>query len=182
MEIRQRLPGGVLLLQPEGREDPRGRMTVLSPEEIRKAVPGFEMKEQRIYTMPETGTFFGIHYQADPYPQAKLISVLRGKGLDYAVDLREGSDTFGQWTVLELNGEEGLAVYIPAGFGHAFLSLVPDTVQFFAADERFVKGYAGSISWKDPDIGLKLPLENLILSEKDRQAPFLRDLNRNRKD
>ena len=176
MKIRQRLLDGVLLLEPEGREDVRGRMTVLSPEEIRKAVPGFEMKEQRIYTMPETGTFFGIHYQADPYPQAKLISVLRGKGLDYAVDLREGSDTFGQWTVLELNGKEGLAVYIPAGFGHAFLSLVPDTVQFFAADEHFVKGYAGSISWKDPEIGLELPCDDPVLSEKDRTAPFLKDL------
>ena len=92
------------------------------------------------------------------------------------VDLREGSATFGRWETVELDAARPAAVYIPAGFGHGFLSLEPDTVQLFGADRLFVPGCAKSISWKDPEIGLALPCDNPVLSEKDRNAPFLKDL------
>ena len=128
--------------------------------------------------MPERHTFFGIHFQKEPYPQAKLISVLQGKGLDYVVDLRKGSATCAQWQALELDAADPVFVYIPSGFGHAFLSLKENTIQYFAADREFVRGYAGSISWKDPEIALELPCEDPVLSDKDRLAPFLKAIGK----
>lgn len=176
MKVIERLFGDACILEPESRHDCRGSMAVLSPEAAEEAVPGFVIREQRIYTMPEMNTFFGIHFQELPYPQAKLIAVLHGSGLDYVIDLRRESDTYRQWKAVELSAEKPLAVYIPAGFGHAFLSLEKDTVQFFAADQHFIKEYSKQINYLDPDIGLKLPCEDPVLSDADRHAPFLREL------
>ena len=173
MKIRQRLFDEVLVLEPAARTDICGSMTDLSPDQIREAVPQADWKVQRIYTMPERCTFFGIHYQKDPYPQAKLISVLQGKGLDYVVDLKKNSATYARWQVLDLDAAAPAFVYIPSGFGHAFLSLVENTVQYFAADRVFVRGYASAINYLDPSIRLELPCSNPILSDKDRNAPCL---------
>ena len=173
MKIRQRLFDEVLVLEPAVRTGICGSMTDLSPDQIREAVPQADWKVQRIYTMPERHTFFGIHFQKEPYPQAKLISVLQGKGLDYVVDLRKGSATCAQWQALELDAADPVFVYIPSGFGHAFLSLEENTIQYFAADREFVRGYAAAVSFRDPTIRLDLPGTDLILSENDRLAPFL---------
>lgn len=175
MEIIQRLFDEVLVLEPPVRADVRGTMTDFSPELIRTAIPEKIWIVQRIYTMPERHTFFGIHFQKDPYPQAKLISVLQGKGLDYVVDLRPGSETFAQWQSVELDSAQPALVYIPAGFGHAFLSLVPDTIQYFAADRIFMLGFSACVSFRDPTIRLELPCTDPILSENDRLATFLDD-------
>ena len=123
MKITKRLFDEVLVLEPPVRADRRGTMADFSPEMIRTVLPDKEWILQRIYTMPERHTFFGIHFQKDPYPQAKLISVLQGKGLDYVVDLRPGAETFAQWQSVELDSAQPVLVYIPSGFGHAFLSL-----------------------------------------------------------
>ena len=173
MKITKRLFDEVLVLEPPVRADRRGTMADFSPEMIRTVLPDKEWILQRIYTMPERHTFFGIHFQKDPYPQAKLISVLQGKGLDYVVDLRPGSETFAQWQSVELDSAQPVLVYIPSGFGHAFLSLTENTVQYFAADRAFVRGYAADVSFRDPTIRLDLPGTDLILSENDRLAPFL---------
>ena len=82
MKVIERLIGDACVLELESRHDCRGSMKMLSPEETGDALPGFVIREQRIYTMPEANTFFGIHFQELPYPQAKLVAVLHGKGLD----------------------------------------------------------------------------------------------------
>ncbi len=176
MKIRQCLFDEVLVLEPAVRTDGCGRMTDLSPDQLRGIVPQADWKVQRIYTMPARHTFFGIHYQKEPYPQAKLISVLQGKGLDYVVDLRKDSMTYAQWQVVELDAADPALVYIPSGFGHAFLSLEENTIQYFAADREFVRGYAAAISYRDPVIRLELPCENPVLSDKDLNAPSLSQL------
>ncbi len=178
MKIRQRLFDKVLVLEPAVRTDICGSMTDLSPDQLREAIPAADWKVQRIYTMPESHTFFGIHYQKEPYPQAKLISVLQGKALDYIVDLRKDSATYAQWQMVKLDAADPVFVYIPSGFGHAFLSLEENTIQYFAADREFVRRYAGSINWKDPEIGLELPCEDPVLSDKDRLAPFLKEIGK----
>ncbi len=176
MKVTERFFGDACVLELKTRQDCRGSMKVLSPAETGEAVPGFVIREQRIYTMPEIHTFFGIHFQEVQYPQAKLVTVLHGRGLDYVIDLRKESDTYKQWKTVELNAEEPLSVYIPAGFGHAFLSLEKDTVQFFAADQRFEKGFSKQINYRDPDIRLILPCDDVVISEEDRHAPLLREL------
>ena len=177
MKIQRRLFDQVLVLEAEERTDCRGSMAAFSPADINQMIPGLIIREQRVYTMPEAHTFFGIHYQGAPFPQAKIISVVHGSGLDYVVDLRKGSRTRGKWKCLELKADLPCAVFIPAGFGHAFLSAEKDTVQLFAADKPFVKGCSGSIHYKDPDICLRLPCEDIVLSEQDQHAPYLRDVS-----
>ena len=154
-----------------GREDDRGTMQVIFCQE--NILSEFSIHEQRVYQMPKAGTFFGIHYQELTNPQAKLITVIQGAGVDYVVDLRPESPTFRQWKAVELDEETKKAVYIPAGFGHAFLSTRDNTIQLFAVDHPFVKAAARRIHYFDPTIGLQLPTDKLILSEDDRTAPFL---------
>lgn len=114
----------VKLLELSHREDSRGVMRITYNEkDLFELGISFKMKEYRVYTMPMSGTFFGIHYQESDFPQAKIVSVIQGKGLDYIVDLRPDSKSYKQWKVIELSADNARAVYIPEGYGHAFLSL-----------------------------------------------------------
>lgn len=174
MRILDSFFDNVYVLEPLTKTDNRGTMIAsFNKDDIRKLNIDFEIKEQRIYKMPKAGTFFGIHYQDMTHPQAKLVSVIRGKGLDYIVDLRKDSVTYKEWRMVELNDKEPKAIYIPAGYGHAFLSVKDNTIQMFAVNEYFIDGCARQINYKDPEIGLKLPINSVILSEYDKNAPFL---------
>ncbi len=174
MRILDRFFDNVLVLEPLEKVDNRGTMVVeFSEDEIRKLNLDFEIKEQRIYKLPKAGTFFGIHYQEMTHPQAKLVSVIQGKGLDYIVDLRKDSATYKKWRMVELNEEEPKVIYIPAGYGHAFLSMKDNTIQMFIVNESFIHGCARQINYNDSEIGLKLPIHNIILSDYDKNAPFL---------
>ena len=174
MRILESIFDNVLVLEPSEKIDNRGTMIVsFNMEEIRKLNIDFKIKEQRIYKMPKAGTFFGIHYQEMTHPQAKLVSIFQGKGLDYIVDLRKDSLTYKEWKMIELNEDEPKVIYIPAGYGHAFLSMKDNTVQMFAVNEYFIDGYAKQINYTDSEIGLKLPINKVILSDYDKNAPFL---------
>ena len=174
MRISEKLFDNVYVLELLEKNDNRGTMNVsFSGDELRKYNIDFEIKEQRIYKMSKAGTFFGIHYQELTRPQAKLVSVILGKGLDYIVDLRKDSATYKKWEMVELNEEEPKVIYIPAGYGHAFLSMKDNTVQMFAVNEYFIDGCARQINYKDSEIGLKLPVSDVILSDYDKNAPFL---------
>lgn len=174
MRVLERFFDNVLVLDLSDKADNRGtRVVDFNKDEIKKINIDFEIKEQRIYKMPRAGAFYGIHYQEMAYPQAKLISVIQGKGLDYIVDLRKNSSTYKQWKMVELNAEEPKAIYIPAGYGHAFLSMLDNTIQMFAVNEYFMDGYAKQINYRDAEIGLKLPINDIIVSDYDENAPFL---------
>ena len=176
MNITDRLFDVVLVIESKIKNDNRGTMTVcFCEDEIKKIIENFCIKEQRVYTMPEKGTFFGIHYQDQTYPQAKLVTVIQGSGLDYIVDLRKNSETYKQWKKVELSGDSSKLVYIPQGFGHAFLSTEDNTIQLFATDEYFVDGYAKQINYKDSCIKLELPFENIILADYDKNAGFMEE-------
>lgn len=177
MRILESFFDSVLVLELSEKVDNRGtKMVSFNKDEIRKLNIDFEIKEQRIYKMPKAGTFFGIHYQEMTHPQAKLISVIQGKGLDYIVDLRKDSLTYKEWKMVELNEEEPKVIYIPAGYGHAFLSMKDNTIQVFAVNEYFIDGCTKRINYNDPEIGLKLPVNNVVLSDCDKHAPFLSEL------
>ena len=121
----------------------------------------------RVYEMPHTGTFFGIHYHEDVQ---KTISVIRGSGADFVIDLRPGSPTYLKWEMNILSAENGSVIYIPQGFGHAFISLEDDTVQLFGCDcERPSK----RSNYRDSKIGLELPVSVVDISDEDDSAPFL---------
>ena len=131
---------------------------------------GFNITEQRIYKIPHKHTFFGIHYQKPEGARGKIISVVQGKAMDYIVDLRPDSKTYKQYKSFELNENTPLLVFIPAGFGHGFLTLEDNTIQAFAIDADFEKDSSGIVNYKDPEIGLKLPVEDIIISDYDKNA------------
>ena len=121
------------------------------------------------------GVLRGLHFQKK-YPQAKLVRVIRGEVYDVAVDLRKGSATYGQWVGALLSGENKKQFLIPRGFAHGFVVL-SDTAEFtYKCDELYHPEDEGGIAWDDPDIGIDWPeVGELILSEKDKKNPRLRD-------
>lgn len=170
MKIIEKIFDSVLLLQPDGRADSRGTMQVFFRKSTTELPDVFNITEQRIYKIPHKHTFFGIHYQKSPAARGKLISVVQGKALDYIVDLRPDSKTYKQYKSFELNADRPLLVFIPAGFGHGFLTLEDNTIQAFAVDADFEIDSSGIVNYKDPTIGLKLPVDDIIISDYDKNA------------
>ncbi len=121
------------------------------------------------------GVLRGFHYQDMTAPQSKLVRCTVGQILDVAVDLRLGSPTFGRCVSARLSAENMQQLLVPAGFGHAFLTLTDVAEVQYKCTEFYVRQAEGNIHWNDPDIGFSWPIEQPILSDRDRLAPFLRD-------
>ena len=125
----------------------------------------------------EVGTLRGLHFQAPPYAQAKLVQCSRGAIFDVAVDIRSGSPTYGQWEAYELTAENGHQLYIPVGFVHGFVTLEPDSEIVYKCSDYYAPEVEGAVLWNDPDIGINWPTEAApVLSDKDAAAPLLSDL------
>ena len=120
------------------------------------------------------GVLRGLHFQNNPYAQAKLIRCVRGKIWDVAVDLRKSSSTYKQWFGIELTAENHKMLLIPRGFAHGFITLKRLEVQY-KVDNFYNKMSDRSIKYSDPQIAIDWPLIQPILSEKDTQAPLLKD-------
>lgn len=123
----------------------------------------------------QAGTIRGIHFQNNPRPQAKLVRVLRGAVMDYIVDLRRDSPAFKQWICQEISANNRKQLYIPNGYGHAYVTLEPETVVHYKFDTYYDREFVRAIRWNDPDIGIDWGVQNPILSQSDGKAPFLRD-------
>ncbi|QDL91217.1 dTDP-4-dehydrorhamnose 3,5-epimerase [Paroceanicella profunda] len=126
----------------------------------------------------DAGVLRGLHYQAPPAAQAKLVRVLRGAVLDVVVDIRRGSPTFGQHVKVELSAANWAQIYVPEGFAHGLLSLEPDTEVLYKVSAHYAPAQDAGIAWDDPALGIDWgwPAERLILSEKDRHHPRLADI------
>ena len=123
------------------------------------------------------GVLRGLHYQLPPYTQAKLVRVVKGRVLDVAVDIRKGSPTFGKHVAVELSEENKLQFFLPKGFAHGFAVLSEEAVFQYKCDEYYAPDHEGAIRYDDPELGIdwKLPVEDIILSEKDKKHPRLQD-------
>lgn len=127
------------------------------------------------FSVSSRGVLRGIHYQLPPHAQGKLVWVTRGTVFDVCVDLRRSSPTFGKWLGRELTGARHEMLYIPPGFGHAFVVL-EDTAEFFyKCTAEYAPASERGIRWDDPELGIAWPRGDVIVSEKDRQLPFLAD-------
>lgn len=125
------------------------------------------------------GVLRGLHFQKK-HSQGKLVRVTKGEVFDVAVDLRTGSPTYGQWEAVVLSEENKKQFYIPEGFAHGFLVLSDEAVFNYKCTDFYSPEYDGGVMWNDPDINIKWPLEgieNIILSEKDKKHPNLKDLD-----
>lgn len=123
----------------------------------------------------EKGTLRGIHFQKSPMAQTKLISCTRGEILDVAVDLRRDSETYLKWVAVKLTAENKKMLYIPKGFGHGFVTLTEDVEVLYKVDNYYSKEHDRSIRFDDNEIGVKWDITEPILSEKDKNAPLLKD-------
>jgi dTDP-4-dehydrorhamnose 3,5-epimerase len=125
------------------------------------------------------GTIRGIHFQRPPHAQAKLVRCVRGRIVDYAIDLREGSPTYGQVAFAELSSENGRQLYVPIGYGHAFVTLEPESEVAYKVSDLYSASCDGGVIWNDPDLGIDWPLppSGPILSDKDKILPRLADFD-----
>lgn len=123
------------------------------------------------------GTVRGLHYQAPPHAQGKLVRVLRGAIVDIAVDVRIGSPSYGRWVAERLSAEDGGQLWVPRGFLHGFVTLEPDTDVLYKVDNYYDRESEGSVRFDDPELGIDWGIdgEKAILSEKDAAAPSFRD-------
>lgn len=127
----------------------------------------------------QVGTVRGLHFQAPPHSQAKLVRCGRGVLFDVAVDIRKGAPTYGQWFGAELSSKNGRQLYIPAGFAHGFVTRAPDTEIIYKCSEYYAPETEGALRFDDPDIGIDWGLNGAppILSEKDAAAGALADFD-----
>lgn len=123
------------------------------------------------------GVLRGLHYQMPPFAQAKLVRVIFGTVLDVAVDIRKGSPTFGKYVAVELSGENKRQFFIPRGFAHGFAVLSEKAVFSYKCDNSYAPTHERGIAWNDPSLGIPWPLKEneILLSEKDRKNPLLKD-------
>ena len=123
------------------------------------------------------GVLRGLHYQAPPYTQAKLVRVIRGSVLDVAVDIRRGSPTFGRHVAVELSGENKRQLFVPRGFAHGFVVLSDDVLFAYKCDNRYAPSHERGIAYNDPALGIdwRVRVEKFILSPKDTTNPLLAD-------
>jgi dTDP-4-dehydrorhamnose 3,5-epimerase len=122
----------------------------------------------------EAGVLRGLHYQEPPFAQVKLVRVIRGSIFDVAVDIREGSPTFGRWVGLTLSAQAWNQVLVPEGFAHGFLTLEPDTEVLYKVSATYSPAHDRSIRFDDPAIGIDWPLDGRrpVISDKDARAPL----------
>ncbi len=121
------------------------------------------------------GVLRGLHFQIAPAAQAKLVTVLQGEIFDVAVDLRPDSASYGVWSGATLTAAHGETLYIPAGFAHGFLVTSPDALVFYKCSAEYNPQCERGIAWNDPTIGIRWPIENPTVSEKDKKFPLLRE-------
>ncbi len=125
----------------------------------------------------KNGVLRGLHYQKYPKAQGKLVSCIKGSILDVAVDIRKNSPTFGKYIWVILSEEEKNMLWIPVGFAHGFLVLSDFALVLYkVAGAEYSPEHDAGIIWNDPDIGIKWPIKNPILSSKDSKLPRLREL------
>lgn len=121
------------------------------------------------------GTLRGLHFQKEPMAQAKIVRCSRGAILDVAVDLRKGSPQYKQWVSVELSAQNQRQLFVPRGFAHGFVALTDDVEVQYKADNYYAPEQDGNILYSDPAIGVDWGPGPFILSEKDQNAPLLKD-------
>ncbi|MDR1005515.1 MAG: dTDP-4-dehydrorhamnose 3,5-epimerase [Bacteroidales bacterium] len=170
---------GVYIIEPKVFEDERGYFfESFRHDEFQKHIGEVNFIQDN-ESRSSYGVLRGLHYQKLPFAQAKLVRVVHGRVLDVAVDIRKDSPTFGQHVAVELSHQNKLQFYIPRGFAHGFAVLSEDGAIFqYKCDNYYAQQSEAGIAWNDADIDIewRLPDAAIILSDKDKINPFLREI------
>jgi dTDP-4-dehydrorhamnose 3,5-epimerase len=171
MEIIKTPLEGLLIIKPDVFEDDRGYFfESFNHEKFLQA--GLDLKFiQDNESRSKEGVLRGLHFQAPPFAQGKLVRVMRGSVRDVAVDIRKESPTYGKWESIILSGQNKWMYWIPPGFAHGFVTLEDDTIFFYKCTNVYSKVSEGSILWNDPDLNISWGIKDPVISDKDRISP-----------
>lgn len=176
MKIEKTIFEGVLILEPQVFGDHRGWFTE-SYSQRRMFENGIDIlfiQDNHSFSA-QKGTLRGLHFQNNPNAQSKLIRCTRGRILDVTVDIRKGSPTYKQWIAVELSADNHRQLLIPKGFAHGFMTLTDDVEVEYKVDTYYAPESDRGIRYDDPDIGIDWGNVTPVLSDKDRNAPLLKD-------
>lgn len=162
---------GLLIIEPQVFKDERGYFYESYNIDKFKEVGIYENFIQDNQSLSQKGAIRGLHFQAAPFEQGKLVRVVQGAVFDVVVDIRKNSATYGQHFDIELTGENMLMFYIPAGFAHGFETLADNTIFQYKCTNLYNKTSEGGIYWNDPTLNIKWQTKTPIISAKDQELP-----------
>ncbi len=178
MDMRETAIKGVSIFTPRKFEDARGYfMETYTQNKFELLAPGLAFVQDNESFSRDAYTVRGLHYQAPPFAQDKLVRVIRGRIFDVAVDVREGSPTYGQWVGEELSAENLRQLLVPKGFLHGFMTLEPDTLVAYKVTDFYDGPSDGAVLWNSPELAIDWPAgaDKATLSDKDAAAPQFAD-------
>lgn len=165
----------MLVLQPRVLRDERGYFLEYFRKNVLKEC-GVDVEfVQSNESLSQKNVLRGLHFQNPPFEQGKYIRVIKGAVLDVALDIRRRSPSYGQWFSCEINETNKTILWIPPGFAHGFLTLANDTIFQYECTNIYHKDSEACLRWNDPDLNIDWKVNNPILSEKDKNAPFFKD-------
>jgi dTDP-4-dehydrorhamnose 3,5-epimerase len=169
---------GVWIIDPELREDERG---FLARTYCENEFAGHNLNtywpQCNLTLTRKRGMVRGLHYQAEPKLEIKLIRCATGAVFDVLVDVRKGSTSFGRWEAFELTAQNRRLLYVPGGFAHGFQCLTDNCELFYQMSEFYVPDLARGLRWNDPQVGIRWPIIEARLSERDESLPLLSALS-----
>jgi len=174
MEIIETKLKGCYIIKPKVFGDNRGYFAeTYNKEKLMQAGINIDFIQDNQSFSSIKGTLRGLHLQKEPMAQSKLVRCTQGAVYDVAIDLREDSATYGEWVGVELSAENHTQLFIPKGFAHGFQTITDDVIFQYKVDNYYSKENEVGIIWNDPVIGIDWPINEPILSEKDKDNPFL---------
>ncbi|HUD10010.1 MAG TPA: dTDP-4-dehydrorhamnose 3,5-epimerase [Patescibacteria group bacterium] len=176
MQVTDTPLNGLKIIEPDQFEDNRGyflksfEKKVFSEQEIDFTI----VQINHSFNLAK-GTLRGMHFQVEPFAQAKLVFCQRGKAFDVAIDLRKDSATYKKWYGLELSQETKQILYIPKGFAHGFQTLEDNTEVIYFISNEYSKEHESGVKWNDPVFAVNWPLEPTVIADKDKNWPDFQD-------
>jgi dTDP-4-dehydrorhamnose 3,5-epimerase len=180
MDVIKTAIDGVFILEPKVHRDSRGYFfEVFNAKEFNEKTGLDVTFVQDNESLSSYGVLRGLHFQFPPFSQAKLLRCVKGRVLDVTVDIRKGSPTYGKYVMCELSEESLRMFFLPKGMAHGFCVLSEQALFQYKCDEFYHPEAEGGIAWNDPDIAIQwpIPIQDIILSERDNNHPNLKDFN-----
>jgi len=176
LEVKQLDIPDVKILTPAKHGDNRGFFSeIYNRQTLLDAGIDLNFIQENYSWSADQNTVRGLHFQTGPCEQDKLVQVVSGAILDFAVDLRSGSPWYGHYVCAEISAANWQQILVPKGFAHGLVTLEPDTAVMYRVTAHYSKAHDAGVRWNDPDIGIDWPIADdaAILSDKDQQLPFL---------
>jgi len=177
MQIKETSIPGLVIVEPRVFKDDRGFFfeSYNADKLAALGLPRYEFIQDNHARSEAVGVLRGLHFQLPPVAQTKLVRVTRGRVYDVAVDLRQGSPTYGAWEAVELSAENFLQFLVPKGFAHGYVTLEPGTEFLYKVDAPYSPENDAGLIYNDPDLAIPWPVSSITLSDKDKKLPRLRD-------